>query len=328
MRNVLFALLVLALGPTTALADPPWADKLFTNGTTHDFGTVAKGTQLHHSFKLHNIYDVPLEVNARSGCGCVTLAQTNLVLQRLKDGTLDITMDTRRVSGEKKVDIQITVSAPNFLSSTTLRVTANARTDVVLNPGQISLGVVPQGQKSTPQELDIEYAGQLDWRVTEMVKNNAPLEATFKEIYRRPGQIGYRITVAARADAPVGAVKNELFLKTNDPETPLVAIPVEGTVQASLSVAPNPVPLGNLKVGDTVTKMVVMRGNKPFRVVSVEGQKDGVVAELPTAAKEVQIIKVKCQPTKTGDVICQLRFKTDLDQESTVTVKVEGNVVP
>ena len=336
MRNLALALLIVVIGLSPAWADPPWANKLLKlvnketkeYETTHDFGNVPRGTQLHYTFELFNPYEVPLEISARSGCGCLTVVQTNQTIQKQQKGILEINMDARRFTGPKTVSIQITAAAPQFFSSTALQVSANSRADVVLNPGEISLGVVPQGQKSTPQVIDVEYAGALDWRVTDLVKQSAPLDATYKELYRKPGQVGYRVSVAVKADAPPGSIKHELFLKTNDPESPLVPILVEGTVQASLSVAPNPVPLGALKVGDSITKMVVVRGNRPFLVVSVEGQGEGLVAELPAVAKEVQVIRVKFQPGRAGDLHRQLRIKTDLNDQPAVTLNVDGSVSP
>ena len=147
MRNVAWAVLLLLLGTTPAWADPPWAEKLFKEGTTKDFANIPRGTQLHHAFKLNNPYAVPLDINARSGCGCVTVAQKNQTLQPKQDGVIDITMDARLFQGPKKVNIHITVSAPNYFSSTTLEVSANSRTDVVLNPGEISLGLAAAGSQ-------------------------------------------------------------------------------------------------------------------------------------------------------------------------------------
>src|SRR4029077_723463 len=105
----------------------------------HDFGNVPRGTQLSHTFHLSNKFAVPLTIEARSGCGCVTITQMSQVLQKKEQGVIEITMDARRFTGPKKVDIHITVSAPNFFSATTLQVTANSRADVVLNPGQVNL---------------------------------------------------------------------------------------------------------------------------------------------------------------------------------------------
>jgi hypothetical protein len=330
MKNRILALFAVTLGTAIASgqANMQWHwEKFFKDGLTHDFGTVPRGTQLYYRFKAKNIYAVPLEVSARVGCTCVTLTPASQVLQPLQEGFLDVTMDTSRVVGYKSVNIYITVG-PEYVSSTTLRVSANSRTDVVVNPGQINFGVVPRGQAPAPQTIDIEYAGVLDWRVSEVVKHDAPLEVTFKELYRRPGQVGYQVAVGIKPDAPPGPFKHELFLKTNDPTSPLVPMLVEANIQASVSVAPNVVRMGNLKVGESVTKLVVVRASKPFRIVAVDGQSDGLVAELPTASAQVQVLKVKFQPEKPGELRRQLRIKTDLDQESAASVTIEGTVEP
>src|SRR5207245_8268836 len=105
-----------------------------------------------------------------------------------------------------------------------LRVSATSRTDVVVNPGQISFGVVPRGQATAAQSIDVEYAGVLDWRVNEIVKNEAPLNVTFKELYRRSGGVGYQVRVAIKPDAPGGTLKHEIFLKKNAPANAPVPI--------------------------------------------------------------------------------------------------------
>jgi hypothetical protein len=324
----MLVLLGLACAATTAPAQSSWAEKMFKDGTTHDFGSVPRGSQLYHRFKITNIYAVPLEISARVGCNCLTATTSAKILEPLQDGYIDITMDTRKFPGPRTVSIHFTVG-PEYISTAILQVTANSRTDVVLNPGQISFGAVARGQKSEAKSLDVEYAGVLDWRATEIVPHKAPLEATFKELYRRPGQVGYRVTVALKADAPAGAFKHELYLKTNDPATPLVPILVEATVQASLAVAPNPLQLGALKMGESITKLVIVRGTgKPFRVTAVEGQGDGVTAELPEGSATVRYLKIKCQPTKVGDIRKQLVIKTDLEQEGPLSLSVEGIVEP
>src|SRR5205807_1071802 len=102
------------------------------------------------------------------------------------------------------------------------------------------------GQTPT-QTLDVEYAGGLDWRVTELDAHKAPYTAHFKELYRQPGQVGYRVTITLKPDAPPGNQRHELYLKTNDPASPHVPILVEAMVQASLSVFPPAVKFGNPK---------------------------------------------------------------------------------
>jgi hypothetical protein len=327
MRTAVLVLVSLFWSATSAQGQSSWAENMFKEGTTHDFGSIPRGTLLYHRFKITNIYAVPLEISVRAGCHCLTTTASTRVLEPRQEGYIDVTMDARKFTGPRTSEIHFTVG-PEYISTAILRVSAVSRTDVVLNPGQISFGVVARGQKLAPQTIDVEYAGVLDWRVTEVAKHTAPLEASFKELYRRPGQVGYRVTVALKPEAPTGALRHDLFLKTNDPASPLVPILVEATVQASLSVTPNLINVGTLKLGESLTKLVLVRGAKPFRVVAVDGQEEGITAELPTVDKEVQIVKIKCHPVKTGAVRRQLKIKTNLEKEEAVTVTVEGLVEP
>src|SRR5262245_32437633 len=267
MRNALLTLLVLGIGTTTAHAQGSWADKMVTAGTTHGFGSVPRGAQLFHRFKIKNIYAARLEIiQTRTSCGCVTVTPSVKALNPNEEATIDVTMDARRFTGAKTVSIYVTFG-PEYVSTATLVVSANSRADVVFNPGQVSFGIVPRGQTPT-QTIGVEYAGVLQWKITEIVNNNPALETTFAEWYRRPGQVGYRVSVTLKPDAPAGVLREELSLKTNDPASPLVPVLVEATIQAPLSVSPTTLSLGNLKVGAPVTQRVMVKGNgSPFRIV-------------------------------------------------------------
>jgi hypothetical protein len=306
-----------------ASAQTNWAEKLFPDGITHDFGTIPAGTQLYHRFKMVNIYAVPLEISQRVGCACVSVTPSTNVLQPKEEGYLDVTMDARRFRNRKKVNIYFSVG-PEYISSATLYVSANSRSDVVLNPGEVSFGVVSSSQSPAPQTIDVEYAGVLNWQVTEIVKHSAPVEATFKELYRRPNQVGYRVTVSLKPNAPPGSLKHELLLKTNDPASPLVPILVEASVQAGLTAVPSALSMGNIKVGESVSKKVIVRGSKPFRILAVDGTGEGVSAEFGNNDAAVQVVLVKCEPKKAGELKRQLRIRTSMDQEGAVTVNVDG----
>jgi hypothetical protein len=336
MRKILLTLVVVALAPRSAPAQTgAWADKIFLTGggqTSHDFGTVARGAQLVHSFPFTNIYTVPLEItNIRVTCGCVTATPSTRVLKPQEKAQLQIVMDSRRFSGPKSVTVYVTVG-PQYISTAAIRLTANARADVVLNPGQINFGVVRQGQTPT-QVLDVEYAGSFDWRVTEVVKSAAaPYDVKVEQLYRepargrQPGRAGYRLAVTLRGDAPAGAINQELILKTNEPGgSQFLTVPVEGNVQASLSVSPGAVNLGRVKVGAEAVQKVQVRGERPFRIVRVDGV-DGVVsAMVPAGEAQNHVVELRCRPKQAGDLRRQLIIRTDLDQ-SFVTINLEAKV--
>jgi hypothetical protein len=65
MRNGFLALAMIVWGASFAPGQE-WGEKLFVKDNaphlTYDFGTVARGTQLHHAFPVTNIYAVPIEI--------------------------------------------------------------------------------------------------------------------------------------------------------------------------------------------------------------------------------------------------------------------------
>src|SRR5262249_21615036 len=141
MSKAIVALAVLTLGAAQAPAQG-WAEKMFKDGLTHDFGPVPRGAQLFHRFTVTNIYAVRMEITGvKSGCGCVTANAPRRVLEPLESTTLGVSMAARRFTGPKTVSIRVTVG-PEFISGAELKVSANSRADVVFNPGQVTFGTV------------------------------------------------------------------------------------------------------------------------------------------------------------------------------------------
>src|SRR5262245_58743777 len=322
-RNVTLALVVAATLTASAPAQG-WAEKMFKGNLTHDFGVVPRGAERVHKFTMTNIYAVRMEITSiKSGCGCVTASAPKRVLEPRESVEIEVRMDAKRFSGPKTVGVRVTVG-PEYISSAELRVTANSRADVVFNPGEVSFGSVTRGQSPTVA-IDVEYAGRVDWQVSEIVTRGVPLTATFKELYRRPGQVGYRLFVTLNADAPVGPLKHDLYLKTNDPASPLVPVLVEATVQGAVTVTPELLNLGTVKPDVSLVRRVVVRGNKPFRVTGVEGLGSGIElgAALGDRDEAVQFVTFKCQVTTPGAFKRVLKVKTTL-QEAPLPVTVEG----
>lgn len=331
MRKFVWVLLLfLAFTPSVG-AQGAWADKLFGNDTSHDFGNVARGAQLKYAFKMTNIYKVPLEVTeVKVQCNCVKAEPSVKVLQPNESTTLNISMDGRQFSGPKTVRIYVTVG-PKYISTATLIVTANARGDVVFAPSEIDFGNVQRGQTPT-KTIDVEYVGTMaDWRVTEIVKNGtAPFELKVEELPRLVGAApkkGYRISATLKADAAAGGFKQEVVLKTNDLSGSQVTFPIVGNVQASLSVSPSPIVVKDMKVGETQTKKVFVRASRPFKILAIDGQGDGVTVEIPNRQDATQILTVSIAPTKAGAIRRQLMIRTDLDGAVTPLL-IDGTIDP
>ncbi len=317
----------IALGTRASAAK--WAERMFKDCLSKDFGAVPLGTQLSHRFEITNIYPARMEItDLRVGCGCVTATVGERILQPGAGTTIDVTMDTRRFSGPRTESVRVSVG-PDPVSTCVLNVSAVSQTNVVFNPDMINFGTVARGQAST-ETIDVEFNGTRDWKIEEVVvAKGLPLEVALGERVRRPGKVGYQIKVALKDDAPAGVIRDFLYLKTNQTDVPPVLVLVAATVQAPLRVTPGVVRLNTVTAGEPLTRPVVVRATKPFRVTAVEGLGDGVTLddELGQAPATTQRVAFRCVFTTIGDFKREVKIKTDLP-ERPVTVTIQGTVAP
>jgi hypothetical protein len=341
MWKTILALFMAALAAGSGSAQSVnWADKLFVKKeghplTSHDFGTVPKGAKLLHRFELENIYAVQLDViELRTSCNiCSSVSCDKRSLQSHEKTTIDVHMDAANFNGYKRINVFVKFSGQpteqhprGFAASTELVITANSRADIVYNPGEVSFGIVPKGEPAT-KTIDVEYAGVLAFTVTDLVvPEDAPYKATFKELYRRPGQVGYQVSFALRADAKARSFRDEVFLKTNDPQSPLVPIQVQGTIQAPITLSQEVISGVNLRVGDETSRVLIVRGSRPFRILSVTGQDKDVTitTSLPTNPATAQALAIKVKASKAGAFAHDLQITTDLEK-TPATLKIEGS---
>lgn len=337
MRHAFWGILALLAAALTVRADDqvqiPWANKFFAPKdpppvVVHDFGTVPWGTTLTHRFPVTNIYAVPMQImeDPKVSCGCVRIVRYTQKLEARETGFVDVEMDGRRFQGSKAVTIQVRFG-PKYQSTAILQVRAFGRADVQINPGQASFGVVALGQRPT-QTIDITYTGQqLNWQVTGVDTTNAPsVEATVERLpaVRGNGAV-YRATVSLKPDAESGMIQDQLLLRTNDPTSPALAVPITGTVQAPLFVVQGAnVKLDQVPVGQEAARNIMVRGNKPFKITKVEGQGDGLTVKFLPIPNPVQVVTITFQPTQPGELRRKLLITTDQNETTAVTVEASA----
>jgi hypothetical protein len=132
--------------------------------------------------------------------------------------------------------------------------------------------------------------------------------------------------ITLKKDAAAGALKHEIFIKTNDPASPLVPAFVLATVQASVTVTPGKLSLGSLSLGSEIVMKAAVRSGKPLKITAVDGTDDIVsVEKLPTEASDNHQLKFHCKPTQAGEFKRVLKIKTDL-QDAPIELTIEGTV--
>lgn len=336
-----------AAQPTPAPAAPPsvapWANKFFLPDIannreqtppaviTHNFGEVPHGTLCVHKFTITNIYDTPMQIiEVRKSCTCLDYVPMDKVLQPNETAEFTVTMNTAKFVGHNAQTFYVTFG-PKYISTAVLRVSATSRTEVSLNPGAINFGTVPHGSRLS-QSITVKYSGRnRDWRITESVPTTGPLEVRFGETYRGGplrGGAEYAIEVTLKPTAAPGPISEQITLKTNDPNNPLIQIGVTGNIAAPLELSPHKVKLVAAVGSEPVTQRVLVRAAKPFKIIAVDGAATDLSVELPAtpAALPVQVITLKFDPKQAGIVLYELRVRTDLPGELTATLPVEVEV--
>ncbi len=300
------------------------AEEFFATAS-HNFGDVPHGAQLFHRFAWTNTSPRRLEVTElRASCGCATMTAVPRVVEPGQNGTIEVLIDTKKFIGQKTFTIQ-GLLGPEPEQAFTLQIALQSRPDIVFNPGEVQFGVLAEGA-TAQQSVEVEYAGALEWKMHEIVNTGPHVVATFEELYRRPGQAGYRIKASLKGDAPAGDFRQELRLKTNDPAAPTVPLLVQATIRSSLSVVPNPVSFGSVRLNQPAVRRIVIRGEKPFRVLAVEGTDERLIATHAETSSAVQTITVTWRPETAGLMARQLVLKTDAGKD--VNVRLEGRASP
>lgn len=327
MTRHLWAIVVVVGCSTSVLAQGRAGSALFDEAS-RDLGSVPRGTTLIHQFKLNNPTNAPLHVSSlRTSCGCATAVVAKDEIQPGESTVVLVTIDTRKYSGPRNFTIYVLIDRP-FMDEVRLALQAFSRDDVMLTPGQLAFGRVKRG--TTPKvTVSIEYHGTANWKITDIENENGYLQPQLDEISRLTGHVVYQLAVKLRDDLPVGAWHADIWLKTNDPATPRIRIPLIVEVESNLTVTPAEVPMGTVKAGSQAERKVVIRGTAPFKITGIEGVNNRFqVSGKSDEAKAVHVLKITFTAgPEPQECVQHFKVQTNLPQESDVEFVVQAQVV-
>ena len=325
MRRPLAIAIVLFLASATTAPAQEWAKKMFTE-TSHDFGNVARGGKAQFRFSFKNIYEEPVHVaSVRSSCSCTLPEASKTDLKTWETSDIVANFNTNAFLGSHSATITVTFDKP-YLAEVQLQVTGNIRSDVVLQPGSVELGTIDVGQ-GAEKKISITRTGRSDWTISDVRSANTNFEVEVQEQQRTTASVTYDLTVRLKPSAPVGYINDQLVLVTNDLEAPQIPVDVEGRVVADVTVAPTSLSLGALAPGQPITKNVVVRSKKPFKITGVVCD-DSFTIKLPDAPREVQVIPITFTAgQQPGKFVKKIKIKTDLGENAVPDITCQGSVV-
>ena len=285
--------------------------------TDHDFGTVARGSKAEFHFTLSNLYidDVHI-VTAYSSCGCTSVDVINPTLKTYQEGTIRAVFNTPTFLGSRSATITVVIDKP-MPAEVLLHVRGVIRGDVVIEPGSVQLGDVQVGT-AVERKVRVSRSGWGDWQITDVKSSNPHLSAKVINTNRQDGWTTADLCVTLDKDAPTGYLQDHLLLVTSDGQSVQMPLAVEGRVASSLTVSPSSLFMGIVQPGQKVTKSLVVKGTRPFKVLSIACEdKAFKFAVTGDAAKLVHVIPVTfVAGIMEGKVTKTIRIVTDLGQAS------------
>jgi hypothetical protein len=327
LRRAMACLVAVVALPAAEAASQEWATKMFPV-TSHNFGTVAKGSKTEYRFVFRNLYKEDLHVvGVRTSCGCTSPEVTKRDLKTHETAEVVAKFNTRTFLGQHGATLTVTFDKP-FHAEVQLRVAGNIRGDVMFEPPFVDLGSVDLG-KGAERKVRVTRVGGTAWTIKDVRSVNPNFEVLLSKPVRAATQTAYELTMRLKPEAPAGYVKGQLILVTDDPRATQIPMDVEGRVVAAVTVSPQLLALGSVLSGGSVTKNVVVRANREFSITGVHCADGCLTCEPTTAPAKVHILPVTFQAgPNAGKVERQLRISTDLGEGAVPMVTVQAQVEP
>jgi hypothetical protein len=318
--------LALPLFVLTASAESSdWANRAFNN-RHHNFGTVARAAKVEHVFEFTNPFNQTLHVSGvRASCGCTTPIVLTQSVKPGEKGQIMARFNTRSFLGQRGATLTVVFDRPRY-GEAQLRVDGYVRKDVVCNPGEIAFGTVAAG-KTAVKRVDIQYSGQPNWKILGAESPIPGLDLTVEETSRQGGRVGYVLTATYTPNSKAGYLQGDIQLKTSDSGRGSVPLQFSGKVVEPISASPSPMLLGSLPPNTTLEKKLILRGEEPFRVVSVQSNDDRVQCDFDDQAKKLHIIPVRLASGSSSQPIdCLLEITTDCEAAPRIEIKIEADI--
>jgi ASPM-SPD-2-Hydin domain-containing protein/HYDIN/CFA65/VesB family protein/flagellar associated PapD-like protein len=317
-----------------------------------DFGSLPLGTVGHQSFSVKNIGNVPLEVNTvvvDSGTSAEFSPHPAAMLPKMlaMNEELVVVVDFQGMSGGSHTGrIRVETNAyddPMTASNESIGFVAVQANSIGPNisavPRSIDFGNIAVGTRAT-RNLVLQNAGNSALAISSIQLDTPTAELTIANLPSFPATLQPAASIQlSLAFVPVDAGMEHatVLVASDDPLTPMLTIPVNGTGgnanACALSISPSPINFGLVERGRTQTLGVSMKnvGSMPCNVTNLHltggpqfSLPAGPQAALMVASGVEKRIEIAYAPDAYGMHMGALVAASDDPGQANISVPISG----
>ncbi len=303
-----------------------WARAMFEE-LRHDLGVVARGSKIEHVFTFTNPYVEDVRIaSIRSTCACTVPEYPEEAVRTYETGRVVAAFDTRRFLGRTDSTLTVVFDEP-FPAEVQLYLECYIRGDVVLQPGKVEFGSVSEGETAR-REVSVRYAGRGDWQLLDVENPSEFLDVVLKEAARDGQRVDYNLVVTLGTDAPSGYLHEEVILVSDDEDRRKARVPVqvEALVVPSLSVRPASLTMGVVRLGESVTRNLVVQSRAPVEIVAIECDDGQFRFAVPEGSRPLHVVPVTFTARDLGRHSARVVIRTDAADSATAEAQVHAQV--
>jgi hypothetical protein len=318
---------VLVLLPVSTASAQQWASKMF-EVREHDFGVVVRGSQQQFRFEFTNLYEEDVHIErVRSSCGCTSPSIEKSLVSTFQKSAILATFNTRTLQGPQGATLTVVFDKP-FRAEVRLQVKGSIRTDVVFQPGSVQFGDVVLGSP-VERMIAIQHAGADNWEIRDVRSVNSFYKVFLKNRTVTGGRVDYQLLVQLTGKAPAGYLNDQLILVTNDLKDRELRLAVEGRITSPLTISPASLLMGPVAPGESISRKLVVRGNKPFRILKVSSDGEGFKCTPADDARMLHLLPVSFTAgDEAGTMVQTILVETDLGEGTTARCVATVEVKP
>lgn len=307
----LASILFLLLNVVPALAEMP---KLVLSDPIFDFGEVAEGAVIEHSFRISNAGDEALKIRKiHPACGCTAVVLDSDTIAPGEGTVIKASFNTSGFQGYKVKTVRLYTNDPEQTSAV-LTIQGTVRPDVEVVPPRLHFGNITRGEPQTlSASVLLDPATSL--KITEVVSRSKDLEIGTEDVSEN-GRVGKKVTVTFTPKSKLGSYRNRVEVKTTSVKNPVVNIPIFAYIEGDVSVEPNSLSFGllegPLKKPAEATAVLKFQGGNASEIVSVRSSNPSVEVEhSPLDEAGSHMIKVRIKKNSSGVIRAGVTITTD-----------------